>query len=262
MEPELLLCDIGNTTIKTGFANKKRTVTSYNLPVGKEETSDSIGLAIRNILGHAGIDSSAIKACIVSSVVPALDVLLKEAVARYLGAPIFFVPADLPVPLENRYARPEEVGSDRLVGAYSARRIYPDAPGLIVVDFGTAVTFDCVMEHTYMGGLIFPGPQTCVTALARATARLPNVGLDIRPCDPAPGRDTVTSIQHGLLFGFASLAEGLCGRLKRQLPRPVKIIATGGFAASIGRISPVFDAVLPTLLLDGLRRLYYEEKSL
>lgn len=261
MQAELLLCDIGNTSIKVGMADEKRVLTSYALPVNKEETSDSIGMALLALLRHAGIDPACLKACVLSSVVPSLDPILREAISRYLGHPVFFAPKDLPVPLENRYSRPDEVGADRLVGAYAARRRYPDAPGLVIVDFGTAATFDCVSGQAYMGGLIFPGPATCARALANGTAKLPNVNLDIRACDPTPGRDTATSIQHGLVFGFVCVTEGLCARLKRQLPGPVKILATGGFAAAISRISPIFDAVLPTLLLDGLRRLYYEEKS-
>ncbi len=87
------------------------------------------------------------------------------------------------------------------------------------------------------------------------------MNFDIRAPDPSPGRDTSTSIQHGLVFGFVSVTEGLCNRLKRQLSGPVKVLATGGFANSIARISPIFDAVLPALLLEGLRRLYFEDKQ-
>ena len=163
------------------------------------------------------------------------------------------------MPLENRYERPAEVGADRLVGAYAARRMYPEIPSLLVVDFGTAVTIDCVSGDAYMGGLIFPGPRTALTALSREAAKLPRVNLDVRADEPTPGRNTTTSIQHGLVFGFACMVEGLTQRLKRQMSGPVKVLGTGGFAASIARVSPVFDQVLPMLLLDGLRRLHYEE---
>ena len=112
-----------------------------------------------------------------------------------------------------------------------------------------------------MGGLIFPGPRTALSALSREAAKLPRVNLDVRADEPTPGRNTTTSIQHGLVFGFACMVEGLTQRLKRQLPGPVKVLGTGGFAASIARVSPVFDHVLPTLLLEGLRRLYYEERT-
>lgn len=261
MEPELLLCDIGNTSMKVGLADAKRVITSYSLPVRLNETSDSLGLSLLALLRHAGAEPGNLVACVASSVAPAMEPALKEAAARYLGCPMLFAPGDLPIPLENRYERPDEVGADRLVGAYAARKHYPDAASLIVVDFGTAATFDCVSGQAYLGGLIFPGPATAATALAAHTAKLPYVNLDMRACDPAPGRDTATSIRHGLVFGFVAVTEGLCGRLRRQLAAPVKIMATGGFAAAIARLSPIFDAVLPALLLDGLRRLYYEEKG-
>ncbi|RXE68108.1 type III pantothenate kinase, partial [Muribaculaceae bacterium Isolate-002 (NCI)] len=157
--------------------------------------------------------------------------------------------------------RPSEVGADRLVGAFAARRLCPDAAPLLEVAFGPAVTFDCVSGQAYLGGLIFPGPATALAALSREAAKLPRVNLDIRAQEPAPGRDTTTSIQHGLVFGFVCMVEGLSQRLKRQMPGPAKVLATGGFAASIARVSPVFDQVLPALLLEGLRRLYYEERD-
>lgn len=261
MQPELLLFDIGNTSIKIGLAHERQVSTSYTLRTDVGQTADNLGLSLITLLGHAGIAPQSLKACVASSVVPGFDPLLREAVSRYVGCPLLCVGMDLPVPLENRYERPGEVGADRLVGAYAARRQCPEAPGLLVVDFGTAVTIDCVNGDAYMGGLIFPGPRTALSALSREAAKLPRVNLDVRADEPMPGRNTTTSIQHGLVFGFACMVEGLTQRLKRQLPGPVKVLGTGGFAASIARVSPVFDHVLPTLLLEGLRRLYYEERT-
>lgn len=261
MQTHLLLCDIGNTTIKVGVADKKRVLTSYSLPGRNEETADSLGLTLLSMLAHAKIAPDDILAVAISSVVPGMDPVIREAVARYLGCPALFVPHDLPIPLENRYERPEEVGADRLVGAFAARRLYSDCRSLIIVDYGTAVTFDCVSDQAYLGGLIFPGPATAVAALASNTSRLPTVNLDIRAQEPAPCRDTSTSIRHGLVFGFVCVTEGLVGRLRRQLPPQLKVVATGGFSRDIARLSPVFDTVLPSLLLEGLRRLYFEEKG-
>ena len=261
MQPELLLFDIGNTSIKIGLAHERQVLTSYTLRTDVGQTADNLGLSLIALLGHAGVAPRSLKACVASSVVPGFDPLLREAVSRYVDCPLLRVGMDLSVPLENRYERPGEVGADRLVGAYAARRQCPEAPGLLVVDFGTAVTIDCVNGDAYMGGLIFPGPRTALSALSREAAKLPRVNLDVRADEPTPGRNTTTSIQHGLVFGFACMVEGLTQRLKRQLPGPVKVLGTGGFAASIARVSPVFDHVLPTLLLEGLRRLYYEERT-
>lgn len=261
MDSELLLCDIGNTTMKVGIANERRVEASYTLPVNNEVTADSLGLTLLDILRHSGAEPSCMRACAISSVVPRMNPFIKEAIARYVQCPALFIPDDLPVPLENRYERPNEVGADRLVGAFAARRLFPDAANLIIVDFGTAVTFDCLSGNTYLGGLIFPGPATAMSALAARTARLPSVDLDIESGSPVPGRDTATSIRHGIVFGYLAMAEGLCARLKKQLGDPVKILATGGFAAAIGRLGSVFDDILPYLLLDGLRMLYLEERS-
>ena len=261
MQPELLLFDIGNTSIKIGLAHERQVLTSYTLRTDVGQTADNLGLSLIALLGHAGVAPRSLKACVASSVVPGFDPLLREAVSRYVDCPLLCIGTDLPVPLENCYERPGEVGADRLVGAYAARRQCPEAPGLLVVDFGTAVTIDCVNGDAYMGGLIFPGPRTALSALSREAAKLPRVNLDVRADEPMPGRTTTTSRQHGLVFGFACMVEGLTQRLKRQLPGPVKVLGTGGFAASIARVSPVFDHVLPTLLLEGLRRLYYEERT-
>ncbi|BAV92462.1 type III pantothenate kinase [Candidatus Desulfovibrio trichonymphae] len=261
MRPELLLLDIGNTSIKVGLADKSRVLTSYSLRTDTGQTADSLGLTLLSVLCHAEVAASGIQACVASSVVPGFDPLLCEAVARYVKCPLYSVLKDMPVPLENRYKRPAEVGADRLVGAYAARRLCPDALSFVVVDFGTAVTFDCVCGYEYLGGLIFPGPLTAMSALARETSRLPRVNLDISAKEPAPGRDTETSIRHGLVFGFVCMVEGLTRRLVQQLQEPCLVLGTGGFVAAIARLSPVFDQVLPDLVLEGLRRLYYESSS-
>ena len=259
MRAELLLFDIGNTSTKIGLAGREGVLATYALRTDVEQTADSLGLNLLALCRHAGLVLESVRACMVSSVVPDFAPVLREALERYVDRPIFFVPADMPLPLENRYARPEQVGADRLVGAYAARRLYPEPESLMVVDFGTAVTFDCISGNAYLGGLIFPGPRTAISALARETAQLPRVNLDVDALEPAPGRSTSVSIQHGLVFGFACMVEGLTQRLKKGLPGDCLVLATGGFAPSIARISPdVFDAVLPSLLLEGLRRLYYE----
>ena len=258
MRAELLLFDIGNTSTKIGLADAGRVLTTYSLRTDAEQTADSLGLGLLTLCGHAGLELDSVRACMVSSVVPDVTPTLREALTSYVRRPVFFVPADVPLPLENRYARPEQVGADRLVGAYAARRLCPEPESLMVVDFGTAVTFDCIARDAYEGGLIFPGPKTALAALARHAAQLTRVDLEVDALTPSIGRDTTTSIQHGLVFGFVGMVEGLVARLRPQLPGTTRILATGGFAQSIARLSPVFDEVLPSLLLEGLRRLFYE----
>ncbi|MDR1857749.1 MAG: type III pantothenate kinase [Desulfovibrio sp.] len=254
----LLLFDIGNTAVKVGLADVDRVSTSYTLRADIGQTADSLGLTLTTLLAHARVHLDGIDACIASSVVPAFDPLLREAVERYVGRPLYRVSRDVVVPLENRYDRPEEVGADRLVGAYAARRLFPERRCIVVVDFGTAVTFDCVQDDAYMGGLIFPGPATALAALSREAAKLPRVDLDVESPEPDPCRNTVTSIRHGLVFGFTCLVEGLTGRLGRRMPERPLIIGTGGFAGIVGRMSDVFDHQIPCLLLEGLRMLHNE----
>ncbi len=257
MPPELLLCDIGNTAIKLGLADAQGVHGSYTLPQDREQTPDSLGLSILQILRHANIAPDALCACVCASVVPHIDPCIKAAVSRYLGCACVQVPGDLPVPLKNRYERPEEVGADILVGAYAASRLYPEVKSLIVVDYGTAVTFAAVEDRAFLGGMIFPGPATAIWALAQRAAKLPQISLDHDIDDASPGRDTAACIRQGLLFGFVSLSEGLCARLKARLSGPTQIVGTGGFAQSIARHTNLFDAIEPKLLLEGLRRLYY-----
>ena len=129
MQPELLLFDIGNTCIKVGLADSRGVTTTYNLRTDPAQTSDSLGLTLLELLRHAGA-APRFTACVASSVVPGFDPLLREAVERYLACPLWMVPQDLPIPLQNHYERPQEVGADRLVGAYEARRLYaePESP--------------------------------------------------------------------------------------------------------------------------------------
>lgn len=256
---ELLLVDVGNTAIKLALANKEKLLARFSLPTGRPETEDSLGLELLALVARAGAEEGSLKACVISSVVPSLNPIIKGAAARYLGCAPLFVPQDLPAPIKNHYPRPEETGSDRLAAAYGARCLFPDVPSLIVADFGTAATFDCVSGDSYLGGLIFPGPGLASRALAQKTARLPEISLEFSSGGPEPCVDTATSIKHGIIFGYKYLAEGLCRRLSQNLPGPTATVATGAFALTLEKISDIFDMIAPSLTLDGLRNLYYSQ---
>ncbi|MBQ1539895.1 MAG: type III pantothenate kinase [Desulfovibrio sp.] len=255
MQDNLLLFDIGNTTMKVGVSvgGVRR---QYTLPTDAGQTADSLGLNLLLLLREAGVAPGSLSACIAASVVPVLDPLLKAACARFIGCPVLFAPQDLPIPLENRYRNPREVGADRLVAGWAARRRKPDAGSLVVVDFGTAVTFDCIEGDAYLGGLIFPGPMTALKALASSTAKLPSISLETEALEPEPCQDTATSIRHGIVFGFAAMVDGLVGQLSRQMQGPCAVVATGGFAQTMARVSRSLGDVAPGLLLDGLEMLY------
>ena len=163
---------------------------------------------------------------------------------------------DVVVLLDNHYARPYEVGSDRLVGAYGARCLFPEAVSLITIDFGTATTFDCIEGNAYLGGLICPGVLSSAAALAGATAKLPHITLEVDDTEVKPGISTTTSLSHGFLFGFAAMTEGLVQRLAKHMQGPVLVIGTGGFAKSIAKVSSCFDMVWGDLVLEGLAHIH------
>ena len=261
MTKTIILFDIGNTNIKIGFAGRDGIVSQFSLPTDARQTADGLGLAFAGLCRHAHVDIAEVEACVASSVAPAVASVAREACQRFLGKAMLFAPEDIPIPLENKYERPQEVGADRLVGAYAARKCMPDAASLISVDYGTATTFDCVTGNTYLGGLICPGLFSSVEALANRTAKLPRIALDVASLEPAFGRSTAESINHGFIFGFAAMTEGLCARLAQKLPAPVRVIGTGGFAESIARVATCFDEVRPDLLLEGLRLLYLKQQG-
>ncbi len=261
MTDPFLLFDVGNTNIKITLTDKDRLGSSLVLPTSADQTPDSLGLALLNVCGFLDVSPSRITAWVVSSVVPHLDRVLAGACSRFFGCPLFFVPEDIPLPIENRYARPTEVGADRLVAAFAGRRIYT-ARTLILVDFGTATTFDCVVDNAYLGGLICPGVFSSVRALGTKTAKLPQISLETTTRDVEVGTDTATSLNQGIVHGFAAMVEGLGARLREKLGDPsAEVVATGGFAARIAPVCSGIDHVQPDLLMQGLRMAYAARKN-
>lgn len=251
----VLLFDVGNTNIKLCLAGEKGLGRSYSLPSSNRETADSLGLTISAICAREGMAPDAVASWVLSSVVPPLSSLLAAACARFFSCPALFIPADIPLPLENHYARPQEVGADRLLGGFAARSLFSDEE-LIVVDFGTATTFDCVRGNAYLGGLICPGVLSSVTALGTQTAKLPHISLEMDSTDLDIGSSTRQSLNHGVLFGFASMLEGLIARLKKKLPT-ARVIATGGFAVHMAKLTSCIDNLAPDLLMQGLMAAYF-----
>lgn len=258
----LILLDVGNTNVKIGIARKGpcphwSITASYALPTapsGNLDTSDSWGLKLLDICRVEGVTPGQVVDIVASSVVPPMNPILSRAARRFFGQQVRYVPGDVPLPIENRYARPAEVGADRLVTAWAARQLLP-ARTLIVVDFGTATTFDCVQENAYLGGLICPGVLSSARALATGTAKLPHITLEIDESALRVGQSTSESLNQGLIHGFAAMVEGLHVRLARSLgeePADVPLMATGGFAARVGRVCPAIAEVREDLLLDGL----------
>ncbi len=254
----ILLADIGNTCIKLGLADDSGPegvgpFRTWSLPTRMPHTRDSLGLALIGLLGREGLGEGDFSACAICSVVPDLTPILRDAVRLYLSCPVLNYPDDFPPGLENRYDQPTQVGADRLLAAFAARTLFPEPASLISVDFGTATTFDCVTGQAYLGGLICPGVLSSHGALASGTAKLPRISLEADADAPLIGSNTSTSMRHGFVFGFAAMTEGLCARLKKQLPGPCLVLGTGGFAPAIAAVSSCIDHVRPDLILEGLR---------
>jgi type III pantothenate kinase len=250
----LLTIDIGNTTIKLGIFDQEKLINHCSFPSDKEKTVAQYGDSLLTWTA-----SHKISAIIISSVVPFLTEILTRVSKHYFSISPIVVTANLNLGLKIKYLAPEEVGVDRLVSAVAAYHIYR-CP-LIVVDFGTATTFSAVSrEGEYLGGAIAPGIKMSLDFLHEKTALLPQVELALPK--NVIGRDTVTNIQSGIIYGFAGLAEGIIRRMKVKLSSGAYIIATGGWAHLIAKECPLIDEIDQFLTLKGLRIIYEKNKRL
>lgn len=251
MEKKILVLDVGNTQAKArpmgpaGFLGPEERVSGHKA-FAVEAWTEWLARAA------AGSDPAVL---VFASVVPPADSVIREAAAR-LGWAVLAVPEDLPVPMENRYLKPWEVGADRLVGSYAARLRFPAEDRLIVVDFGTATTFDCIRGDALLGGLICPGLLSSARSLHVETAKLPLPTLELSSDHLRIDVGTMESLNQGLLFGAAAQVEGLSARLSEVMGGHAFVAATGGLAPSVARVCPAIRAVLPDLMFEGLAALY------
>lgn len=254
----LLAIDIGNTNIVLGVYDEEQLIACWRAATRAERTTDEHAVLLANFFAQRDLSFSAMDGCILSSVVPPLTPVFVDLGERYLGTMPLVVGGGIKTGVRIRYDNPQEVGADRVVNALAAKRLY--GTPIVVVDFGTATTFDCVSaEGDYLGGAIAPGIGISVEALFRHTARLPRIELALPP--RAIGTNTVASMQSGVLYGYVGLVEGLVSRLKKELGGRVRVIATGGMAGVIARQTPVIEAVNPDLTLEGLRLIYGMNKG-
>jgi len=248
----LLVIDAGNTNVVFGVypEGKRKILGVVRLASSRDRTSDEYAVFLRDRLARLGFEPSSICQVVVGSVVPPLDPVLESLSIELFGVPALFIDhesiADLPIRIDH----PAEVGADRILNALAARERY-GAPA-IVVDFGTATTFDVVSPAgEYAGGVIVPGAGISAEALFLRAARLPRV--EIRRPARVVGRSTVQSMQSGLYFGYLSLIEGILERIRVELGQPrIPVIATGGLASVFQHEKSLFTVVDPDLTLDGL----------
>jgi len=248
----LLLIEVGNANTKIGVCQDSRLLVSWRLTTRREQTADEYGVFIRTLLATRGIAQQEIRGVAISNVVPPVQQTLAAMVEAYFGGNAFTVEpgmSDVPLLVDA----PHEVGADRLCDIVGGVTLY-GAP-LIIVNFGTATTFDCVNGRgEFIGGAIAPGLVTASEALISRTARLYRVEL-LKPKE-AIGRNTATNIQSGLIYGWAGLVDGLVERMRSEMGAPVKVVATGGLAEQMRGLARSIDAVNPDLTLEGLRLLW------
>ena len=257
----LLAADIGNTTIQLGLWNGERWRRIWRARTDAGRLPDEYAVLIRQFFQNADQPITAVNAVIMSSVVPALTDTFRQVFRELFGREALVIRHDLPgVRVNIEY--PEQAGADRLVNAAAVHALF-GGPA-IVVDFGTATNFDVVSETgEYIGGAIAPGMQIAHDALVRMAARLHKV--EITPPPRVIGRNTVHAMQSGIFWGYASLVEGMAGRLRAELiaagSAAPKVIATGGYAELLAHHLPALvDVIAPNLLLDGLRVVYEENR--
>ena len=249
----LLAIDVGNTNTVLGVYDGTRLARHFRVESARTRTSDEYGILFRQLFAASGFDPKEIDASLCASVVPPLSDTVLCAVRDYFGVEAMLVgpgfKTGMPVLVDN----PREVGADRIVNAVAAyERV---RGGVIVIDFGTATTADCVSpKGEYLGGVIAPGIVISADALFRAAAKLPRVEL-VKPKN-ALGKNSVNSIQSGIIFGYVGLVDGIVERLKAELGFPCSVIATGGLAPVVAAESRTIEATDEFLTLEGLRILY------
>jgi type III pantothenate kinase len=255
----LLVLDVGNTNTVLGVfelngdGHYGDLRAHWRVSTNKTQTVDEYGVLFRNLFAMGGIDLGPLSGIVVSSVVPPLDSTLREVCEKYFNAKALFIEPGVKTGMPVHYDNPSEVGADRIVNGVAAFEKYGGP--CIVVDFGTATTFDCVSaKGEYLGGVISPGIGISAEALFERTARLPRV--DIRKPARVVGTNTVASMQSGLFYGYLGLVDGILSRLLGEMGKNTKVIATGGLAPLIGDNSEYVKHVDDLLTLDGLRIIY------
>ncbi len=249
----LLTVDIGNTNIKLGLFEGETMRARWRIATVRDRLADEYAMLLLSLLETEGLNTADVSGCAISSVVPALTGVFEELSERYLKQPPMIVSPTTVTGMKVNTDYPAEVGSDLVVNAIAARHLY-GAP-VIVISFGTATTFVAVSAQGDLEGVaIAPGIISSGESLFRATATLPQVALH-RPA-VAVGKNTITSLQSGLVFGFAGLVEGLVKRIQAELGGNAKVVATGGLAEMIAPETPSIDVVEPDLALVGLRLLF------
>lgn len=254
----ILVVDVGNSNIVLGIYKHRELLHHFRISTSRQSTVDEYGILIHSFFQMSGISTSEIEGIIISSVVPPLVNVLEEMCIKYVGKKPLVVGPGIKTGLNLRYENPREVGADRIVNAVAAIDQF-NCP-LVVVDFGTATTFDCIDgEGNYLGGAIVPGIGISTEALYQRASKLPRIELE-KP-KKVIGRNTVHAMQAGIIFGYAGQVDGIVERIKEEMQATPKVIATGGLAELIASETKTIEVVSPMLTLEGLRIIYERNKG-
>lgn len=253
----LLVLDVGNSNTVLGLYEGQELRAHWRIVTSNYRTTDELRILFSMLLQQANIAPDLITGCCISSVVPQINRALHEVCLAAFGVKPVMVGPGVKTGLVLQCENPKEVGADRIVNAVGAIEQYPGA--LIVVDFGTATTFDAISaKGEWKGGVIVPGIQISADALFEKCAKLPRVEIDVPP--NVIGRDTVSNIRAGLTYGYADLVDGLIVRMAEEMQVEPTVVATGGLADVIASLAKRIDAVDPWITLKGLRAVYYKNE--
>lgn len=247
----LLVIDVGNTNTVMGIYQEDTLIKDWRIRTERKTTEDEFNVIVNSLFSIDGIDAKKIRKTVISSVVPPMVTILDSFCRKYLGHSPQWVDArsytGMPILINN----PAELGADRIVNAVAAYHRYRKS--LIIIDFGTATTFDVVSPNgEYLGGAISPGIMIASEALFREASKLPRVEIFEKP-DNVVGKDTAGSIKSGIIFGYAGLVDGIVDRIKSQMEIDPMVLATGGLAPLMANVANLIDKVDGSLTLEGLR---------
>lgn len=247
----LMVLDVGNTHMVIGVFKDNELVQDWRIHTDAGITEDEFNVTISNLFSTKNIYEADITKVVISSVVPSMMRMLDAFCQKYLSCtPVWIDSSNVDMPI--LYTNPSEVGADRLVNAIAAFHKYQTS--MIIIDFGTATTFDVISEKgEYLGGAISPGIGIAAEALFQRASKLPRVDLT-GPPETVVGKDTMTSMKSGIVYGYAELVDGMVRRIKKEMPSlSPKVIATGGLASIMYNISETIESVEPGLTLEGLK---------
>lgn len=254
----LLTVDIGNTHVVLGLYGQEGLIRFWRIASDRKKTEDEFWIMLCQLVSCQGLDSNGLKDIAIGSVVPAMTEAWAKLARKYLKTEPLIVDSGtdtgMPILIDN----PKEAGADRIINGVAAFHLY-GGPA-IIVDFGTATTFDCISQDgSYIGGAIAPGILISNEALFSHAARLAAVPLE-RPKHTI-GRNTAESLQSGILWGFGGQVDGLVRRMQKELPEKARVIATGGLSGMIASYSETIETVNPLLTLEGLRLIYERNRN-